>query len=344
MSTIIIGAGIMGLMCARSLAKAGEPVVLCEQASEMGQQASWASGGMGMPLYPWNDPDKLSVLTKRAYELYPPLAQELCEETGIDPEWRETGLLTMEDTDSEKAQIWAQKYGFPLQLVNEGIWMPSVCQIRSPRLLKALQQSIKNIPAVQLYTKCEITGFEHKENRIVGVRTQDNYFAADRVIITTGAWSGELLKKLHLSLPIFPMRGQMLLWKAPAELLSHMIVSQARYVIPRADGHILVGSSMENVGFDHSTTLEQYQELKSFAEALLPELMHYPIVDQWAGLRPAVPNGIPFMGAIPGFENVWINAGHYRNGVLFAPVANELIMDLIKKNVPQISAECYAFY
>ncbi len=343
MTTVIIGAGIMGLMCARALAQKGESVILCEKQAFLGQQASWAGGGMGMPLYPWNGPHEISLLIKRAYDLYPSLVDNLHKETGIDSEWRQTGVMTWQADAYSEAMQWAQKYDFPLQLVLGGIWMPTVCQIRNPHLLKALEASIRKMPLIRIVTNAQISDFKEKNKVISHVNINGENVSVERVVLTAGAWSNEILKKINTGVPIFPMRGQMLLWKVPTDLLPHMLVSEGRYLIPRADGHILVGSSMEDVGFDSTTTEEQYKALKAFAQQMVPALSQYPIVQQWAGLRPAVKNGIPFMGRVSDFDNVWINAGHFRNGILFAPAATELLVDMIQEKKTVLPSDYYRF-
>ncbi|MFI4954831.1 MAG: glycine oxidase ThiO [Gammaproteobacteria bacterium] len=342
MTTVVIGAGIIGLLCARSLARAGRQVILIEKTQDAENRASWAGGGMAMPIYPWRSSAEILSLMKRSYALYPGLVQELLIETGIDAQWYTSGILTLESDEYLQAAQWAQNYHFPLQLLlpeqintlvpalasgnKAGIWLPTVAQVRNPRLLKALDASIQQNLNIQRRL-CEVQNCVEKNSKIIGVQTSTGYIAAEEVVIAAGAWSGLLLEQLPVEFPIFPMRGQMLLWQAPAELLPCMIVSQGRYLIPRLDGYILAGSSMEDVGFDISTTEQMYAELYQMALSLVPALAAYPVVKHWAGLRPGSPQGIPWIGKVAGIDNLWINAGHFRNGLLMGPASNEILIN-----------------
>ncbi len=342
MLTVIVGAGVMGLLCARSLARAGRDVLLIDQSQDITRRSSWAGGGMAMPIYPWRCVEEILALMQRAYILYPSLIRELWQETGIDIEWFVSGILTLETTEQTQAEDWALKYNIPLEVLlpeevqnlipalathhQGGIWLPTVAQVRNPRLLRALESSVAQIPLIQRQF-CTVQSCVQKKNKVIGVQASTGFIAADEVVITAGAWSGLLLDQLGVDFPIFPVRGQILLWQAPAKLLPCMLVNQGYYLIPRQDGCILAGSSMEHVGFDQSTTTQMYDELYQMAINLAPELSQYPVVKHWAGLRPGSTHGIPKIGRVAGIDNVWINVGHFRNGLLMAPSSNEILIN-----------------
>jgi glycine oxidase len=344
MATIVIGAGVIGLMCARSLASMGRQVILLDKTSNARNKASWAGGGMAIPGYPWQSAPEIMSLVKRSYDLYPSLVQELLDETGIDIEWQTTGILFLDEAEYPAATQWAHRYHFPLQLLSaeqtkvlvpklaasnaKGIWLPSAPQFRNPRLLKALDASIEQNSSIKRQI-CEVLNFVVNEQGIVGLQTTEGYLGAEEVVIAAGAWTGSLLALLQIEQAIFPVRGQMLLWEAPPDMLSCMIVRNGYYLIPRKDGKILAGSTLENVGFDNTTTEAVYDELYQAAVSLVPELAAYPVLSHWAGLRPGSPEGIPVVGKIgvdKGINNLWINAGHFRNGLLLAPATNELLI------------------
>lgn len=342
MVTIVIGAGITGLLCARSLARAGRRVILIEKDQANTIRASWAGGGMAIPLYPWRTAPEILTLMQRAYALYPPLIEELRIETGIDSEWYVSGLLMLEGDEYTQAAQWAHDYQFPLQRVepaqmqrlvpslrqvnSPGIWLPTMAQLRNPRLLQALALSIQQDSNIRCI-EGEVQNWIEKNNKIVGVQTSVGDVAAEEIVVAAGAWSGLLLNKLFPEFAVFPVRGQMLLWQAPAQLLPCMVLNQGRYLIPRQDGYILAGSSMEYVDFDTGTTKEVYTELYQMAVSLIPSLAHYPVVKQWAGLRPGSAQGIPQIGRLTGWDNIWVNTGHFRNGLLMAVATNEILIN-----------------
>ncbi len=167
------------------------------------------------------------------------------------------------------------------------------------------------------------------ENRIVSVEVDGRMVAADVVCIAAGAWSGELLKPLNLQLPTTPVRGQMILYRLPQPAIKFVINEGPRYIVPRDDGHVLVGSTMEEVGFDDSTAQPALEELQSFAESLLPSLAASPPIASWAGLRPASFDGLPYLGRLPGLDNGFVATGLFRIGFQASPAAALAIADLL---------------
>lgn len=164
----------------------------------------------------------------------------------------------------------------------------------------------------------------------------------DKVLLAAGAWSGELLKPLGLELPVVPVKGQMILYKCAADFLPRMVLAKGRYAIPRRDGHILIGSTLEHSGFDKTPTDEAQESLRASAAELLPELADMQPVAHWAGLRPGSPEGIPYIGPVPGFDGLWLNTGHYRNGLVLAPASCRLLADLMSGREPIIDPAPYA--
>ena len=144
-------------------------------------------------------------------------------------------------------------------------------------------------------------------------------YSADRFCVTAGAWTGKLLERAGVSVGVLPIRGQMALWKATPGLLRHIINEGPRYIVPRLDGHILAGSTEEEAGFDKRTTDEGVRGLVEFAHQYVPALRSLPLARSWAGLRPGVYDGLPFLGEIPGFRNAFLAAGHFRSGLYLSP-------------------------
>jgi glycine oxidase len=169
------------------------------------------------------------------------------------------------------------------------------------------------------------------------VKTTKGRISAERIVICAGAWSGQLLNHLSIKLPVIPVRGQMILFRARPRLISRIVLSNDRYIIPRKDGRILFGSTLEHTGFDKRTTDQARNELHQVAVSMFPTLRDCPIENHWAGLRPGSPNGIPFIGSHPEIKGLYFNTGHFRNGVALAPSSAHLLADIILRRPPILS-------
>lgn len=354
---VIVGGGVIGLLTAFNLASEQVSVVLLDR-SGVGQESSWAGGGIVSPLYPWRYSLAVTALAHWSQDFYPHLAERLLAQTGIDPEVHKTGLYWLDLDDEQSALEWAAREKRSLNRVDisavndavpvlgEGysraIYMADVANVRNPRLVKSLKAALLAMPNVEIREQCEVSGFTHEGSRISGVQTPAGDITGDQVILAAGAWSGELLKTLGLELPVEPVKGQMILYKCASDFLSSMVLAKGRYAIPRRDGHILIGSTLEHEGFDKTTTQAALESLKASAVELLPPLAHAEPVAQWAGLRPGSPEGIPFIGPLDGFDGLWLNCGHYRNGLVLAPASCQLITDLLLEREPIIDPAPYA--
>ncbi|UCO99072.1 glycine oxidase ThiO [Metapseudomonas lalkuanensis] len=357
MRVLLVGGGAIGLLSAYSLAQAGLEVCLLDK-GECGRESSWAGGGIVSPLYPWRYSPAVTALAHWSQDYYPGLGQRLFAETGIDPEVHETGLYWLDLDDEEEALAWAAREGRPLAPVAmdrvhaavsplgpgyaRAIYMAGVANVRNPRLTRALRAALLQMPNVSLREGCEVQGFIRQGERVVGVNTAEGDVLADRVVLAAGAWSGELLASLGLVLPVEPVKGQMILFKCAPDFLPAIVLAKGRYAIPRRDGHILVGSTLEHAGFDKTPTDEALESLKASAFELLPQLADAELVGHWAGLRPGSPEGIPFIGPVPGVDGLWLNCGHYRNGLVLAPASCQLLADLILGREPVIDPQPYA--
>ena len=355
--TIVVGGGVIGLLSAYGLADAGCSVTLFEQ-SETGTEASWAGGGIVSPLYPWRYSPAITALAHWSQDFYPQLGKTLFEQTDIDPQVHETGLYWLDLEDENEALAWAQRQRRPLYRVGMGavhaavpslgegfsraVFMPGVANVRNPRLLQALRAALAKLPNVQILEHCSVSGFVRDGERIVGVQTAQGEMRADRVVVAAGAWSGKLLATLGMELPVKPMKGQMILFKCAEDFLPSMVLAKRRYAIPRRDGHILVGSTLEDVGFDKTPTEDALESLRATAVDLLPALADAEVVKHWAGLRPASPEGIPYIGPVPGHDGLWLNCGHFRNGLVLAPASCQLLADLMLERTPCVDPEPYA--
>nr|WP_267956364.1 glycine oxidase ThiO [Halomonas sp. MCCC 1A17488] len=358
---MIIGGGVIGMLTASQLAEAGHGVTLVER-GRCGQEASWAGGGIVSPLYPWRYSEPVSQLARHAEREYGVLAAHLFDTTGIDIEYRQKGLLYLRVDDGERAFAWAQRQGWPLERVeasfiyakepwlgegiHDGLWMPTLGSVRNPRLCRALRARLEALPNVEVVEQAAVQRLVVERGRACGVETVQGRIAAGRVILCGGAWSGALLAEHDVALPVRPVKGQMMLFTTPPmpggrQLLERVVLADGRYLIPRGDGRVLVGSTLEQVDFDKRTTEEARDSLWQSAVAMLPALAECEVEHHWAGLRPGAPDGIPFIGAVPGLEGLYVNAGHYRNGLVLAPAATRLLVDLLLERDPLVDPSPY---
>lgn len=354
---VIVGGGVIGLLTAFNLASEGQRVVLLERSS-VGQESSWAGGGIVSPLYPWRYSPEVTALAHWSQDFYPQLGQRLFAATGIDPQVHVTGLYWLDLDDQDEALAWAAREGRPLRSVDisavhdavpvlgtgfsRAIHMADVANVRNPRLVKSLKAALLALPEVTLHEQCEVTGFIRADGRVVGVNSSAGAIRGDQVVLAAGAWSGELLKTLGLNLPVEPVKGQMILYKCASDFLSSMVLAKGRYAIPRRDGHILVGSTLEREGFDKTPTEAALESLKASAQQLIPALAEAEVVGHWAGLRPGSPAGVPYIGEVPGFAGLWLNCGHYRNGLVLAPASCRLFTDVMLGREPVIDPAPYS--
>lgn len=340
---LVIGGGLIGLLTARELSRAGWRVEVLERGAA-GRESSWAGGGILSPLYPWRLPEPIHRLASWSQRHYPEIAEALRARTGVDPEWTRSGLLVLESDEAPQARRWAAEHGAELHVLEDAsairaiepacrpgdgaLWMPGLAHIRNPRLIAALVRELVS-DGVILREGVEVQEILLDHGAARGVRTAQGVSEAHAVIVAGGAWSRGLLEPLGMRLDIMPVRGQMLLYRAEPGMIGRMVMRDGHYVIPRRDGHVLVGSTVEHVGFDKSSTAAACRELKAAAADLVPALAGCGIERQWAGLRPGSSTGVPFIGPAPGVDGLYVNAGHYRNGVVLGPASARLMADLM---------------
>ncbi len=353
---LVVGGGVIGLLCARELAGTGASVTVLERQA-IGRESSWAGGGILSPLYPWRAPEAITALSRWSQRAYPGLTAELSEATRIDPEWIPSGLVISNPEDAEEAVAWCEQQAVRHERIARGelqsleprlgptndfggIHLPDIAQVRNPRLLAALREDLAR-RGVRLIEHQEVVGLVQLPDRIGAVRTRTQRFTAQNYLIASGAWSPLVEPGLGQLPPIEPVKGQMLVFAAEPGLIRHIVLHHGRYLIPRRDGRVLVGSTVEHTGFDKSTTDEARDALIAFAHGLLPALAAYPVEKHWAGLRPGSPEGIPSIGRHPEKTNLYFNCGQFRNGFALAPASARLLADLMLDREPCVAAEPY---
>jgi glycine oxidase len=352
---LIVGGGAIGMLTARELNEAGLRVQVLDR-GVAARESSWAGGGILSPLYPWRYHDAVSALARWGQDRYGALARALAEQTGIDPQWTPSGMLVLEADDRAAALDWGAHWRQRAELLEwaavsrlqpglaptpgAAVWLPDVAQIRTPRLGKALRQGLLS-SGVVLREHTPVSEILVQGERVRGVRTPEGDEPAETVIVAAGAWSGQLLAGVEVGVDVAPVRGQMLLFRAEPGLLERIVLCQDRYLIPRRDGRVLIGSTLEHVGFDKGLTETARAELLTMALDIMPALARYPVETQWAGLRPGKADGVPLIGEHPTIRGLYLNTGHFRNGVVLAPASARLMADLVLARPPIVDPTPY---
>lgn len=348
---LIIGGGAVGLTSALALLQRGYTVTLLERGT-VGKEASWAGGGILSPLCSWDYRECVTRLSQRGMGMFEAAAAELYAETGVDTEYQRSGMLVLPDYPEATAIDWCNRHHVPqqsLELKNYFPWMsgsglllPDIAQVRNPRLLLALRTRVTQLGG-KILEQHAVQRFERSHNQVVALQTTQGKITADNYIVTAGTWSKTLLGEHAMSLDIRPIRGQMLLLKFDAPPFAHILLKNGLYLIPRRDGHLLIGSTLEDVGFDKTPTDVARDHLFQRALQLFPQWQNQPIVQHWAGLRPSTVDNIPTIGRHPQLGNLYANAGHFRYGVTMSLASAEVLANEIAGKTQTIQTTEYTW-
>lgn len=360
--TLVVGAGVSGLSAAANLLQRGNRVTVLERGTA-GNESSWAGGGILSPLLPWDYAEAVSALALRAMAGYADWIADIEAVSGRDAEFWRCGMLALGVAAPEQALAWCASHGMAAErgqprpatlrsaratapspeAAGDSIWLPGIAQVRNPRLLASLRAAVEQLGGV-IREHCAAAAVSTEGRRLTAVRTATGTISADSMVLATGAWSGLGLAGLAATPRIRPIRGQMLLFKLEPGMLDTILYRNGLYLIPRRDGHVLVGSTLEDVGFDKSIDDATRQRLHAEAAALLPALATLQPVQHWAGLRPGSPDNVPVIDRHPDFDNVFVNTGHYRYGVTLAPASAELLGDLMDHVRPALDPAPYSWH
>jgi len=357
---IVVGGGVVGLSIAWELAGQGVCVRVSER-GELGREASWAGAGMLPPGNPEQAATPEARLRAASHVRWADLSAELFELTGIDNGYRNTGSLEVhlgQEGDALSACIdrWREE-GVQVEELSAakladyepglnrrcstGFYLPEMSQVRNPRHLKALIAGCA-ARGVEFSPGAPVIGFDRQQGRIVSVRTPDGNHSADRFCIAGGAWSRQILAECGCDLPVEPIHGQIVLLSVRPGTVRHIVQVGSRYLVPRPDGRLLVGSTEEQTGFRKQNTAGAVAELIRFATDLVPELAASEYECAWSGLRPASADGLPYLGAVPEYDNLFVAAGHFRSGLQMSPATAVLMRQVLLDEPPEISLDAYA--
>jgi glycine oxidase len=360
---LVVGGGVIGLSIADRLAAGGRRVAVLD-ASEPGREASWAGSGALSLIMPDLAPPPLRPLAARSQQLWPEMAADLEARTRVSIEYRCSGLLRLALNEDQAPVVagtvaWLREHGVGIEAIDvprlrelaplatdqlTAVYhQPELSQVRPPRLLQALRASLmRRGVTVRAYQPVE--SLTVRGSRVSGARGGWGTVEADEVVLAAGAWAGQLAhRSLGLELPVEPVRGQIVLLEAVTGGECPLILAgNGGYLIPRADGRILAGSTFERVGFDKRVTGGGVRSILEGAIRLAPALADARVSTSWAGLRPESPDRLPYLGRVPGLSGLVVAAGHFRDGLLLAPVTAEVVAAVLAGEPPPLDLSAFA--
>jgi glycine oxidase len=357
MKIAVVGGGIIGCATAWELAKAGCAVTLFERGAP-GAEASSAAAGILAPLGESTD-SAFARLALASWRLYPTLTDELRELTGIDVEYVTRGtiypLLSAEDVRRVEARVadrWEPEYGIEAwdtvdvraaepalsTRVRGAMFVRAEHWVNNQRLVVAYAQAAV-AAGVVLRAGAAVTRVAVEMGHARGVVADGELWEADAVVLSAGAWTGELIASFGARLPVEPKRGQMLALGHVPSVLTHCVHGDDVYLVPRPSGELLVGATVERVGFQRGVTASGIAGLLAAAIELCPALGALSITRTWFGFRPWAPDSLPVLGPWPDVEGLWVATAHYRNGILLAPITARLMTEWLTTGEPGIDVE-----
>lgn len=345
---LIIGGGVIGVSIAREMHRRGVAGVTLVEKGTCGLESSWAAGGILGPQTEAEEAGAFFEICSRSRDLFPEFAAELLDETGIDIELERSGTLycafsSEEESELERRFEWQRELGLPVdrlspRAVNEiepnvsphatvGLHFPLDWQLENRKLVEALEVYSRSA-GVEIREHTEVTELIVDGGRVIGARTSAGPILAGQTVLATGAWTSLIkLGAADFPVKVEPIRGQMICFRTEPGALRHVIYSHRGYLVPRLDGRVLAGSTLEKVGFEKDVTRDAMEDLREMAAELSPLLGNLPIIDSWSGLRPFAADGMPVIGTLAGVENLFVATAHYRSGILLAPLTAAVTAD-----------------
>jgi glycine oxidase len=357
---IVVGGGAIGTAIAYQLAKAGEKVMLFDR-GRVGGQATGASAGMIQLNPDRTTPPAMSTLELESARLFPALAADLQARTGMDIGYRPAPLLHVALQEAEESSLrmhraWQLDHGVSVAwldgpavldleptlspTIRAALFYPDDHQLLPLNFAQALARVAVDLGAV-VREGAAIDQLLTEGDRVVGVSIGGETVQAGEVVIANGAWAASWSEVLHTPIPVRPVRGQMVALRTTGTGLRNVVSSADGYMLTKPDGSTYVGTTVEDVGYDARPTVGGIAGLLALVPRLAPRLADATVVRAWAGLRPATSDGLPLIGRIPGWHGVILAAGHFRDGILLAPVTGELVADLIARRRPRLALDAF---
>lgn len=355
---VIIGGGVIGCALARALAGEGVRVAVVERGAP-GEEASWAAAGMLAPSAEAGKDSAIFALGRASVQRYGPLVAELESETGIACEYRTVGSLVLfRDQAERQAWIdltaWQRCQGVPMEELSGAelrerepqlaafpgaFYLPQDQQVNNRLLMRALVESCRR-RGVEFMLGKPVVEVERNGHRASGVLLENDQIRAGQVVNAAGAWAGGIGVPGLPPAPIRPVKGHMLALASDSVRLRHVARSRHVYVVPRAGGQYVIGSTMEEVGFDKTPRAGPLTGLLSATQQICPQLEESALTEVWAGLRPASPDGLPLLGPTA-LEGYFAALGHFRNGILLAPITAEILSGWLLRGKSPVPADAF---
>lgn len=347
---VIVGGGIIGCATAYYLSRRGGiRVALLERGDEVGAEATKAAAGILNPFYTESKPGGFFDTCVEAHALFRPLSEELREISGIDSMYLEWGLIgLLFDADDEKAAAeklhWHRALGLPIErwsaeevwgreagvsrAIRGALFFPKDFHIHNGLLVEALAEAARR-QSVDVRLGTPVTSLLRDGERVIGVETATGRIAAHTVVLAAGAWSPALGRMIGKTIPVEPARGQIVVLRARGAIARHVLYAKQQYIVPRTDGEVIVGSTLEFEGFDKRATVEGVRWVLQRALEMMPGLSELTFEGVRAGLRPYSADSFPIIGAFPDVPGLIVATGHSRKGILLGPISGKLVAELI---------------
>ena len=359
---VVIGGGIIGLAVAHYLAREHVQVTLVER-GDVGREASWAAAGYLSYQGGSSEPGPRLDLMRASRLMYDGWMEELGEFTAADTGFWQCGLLEVcldeaQTRDAQDRLAWQRNAGFQVEWldaaairqrqphltsdlpVQGGLLFPDVAQVRPPRLLKALAEAVIR-QGVQVREHTPVSAINYDGDRVTGVTVGNGEVISSPIVVNAaGSWAAQLGPSMS-RLPVKPIKGTIVLLETPAPPTRELLDTSQGALYPRPDNKVLLGATLEDVGFDKRVTLASVDQLVHQAVTLMPALKDATLVKAWTGLRPYSHDYLPYLGPIPGARGAYVASGHFRNGILLAPVTGLLMKELILGQTPTLPLEPY---
>jgi glycine oxidase len=344
----VVGAGIIGASAAREMALRGLRVVVLEKADRPGRESSAAAGGVLAPNAEAEPGTPLYAMKRRGLDLYPDWVAAIAGESGVDPEFSCDGLLAVAldpaaEAANEKREAFVRRSGFRAERlaskealarepalaggVRSAVYFPDEGRVDNARLSEAVALAAHR-RGVEFRCGNPALSLLRSGSRVTGVRTPVGDVAAGTVVLAAGAWSPRV-EGLPFPIPVKPVRGQIVVLRAPAPPIGSVVSCDEVYAVPRNDGRLLIGATVEDVGFDKSVTAGAVRWLLEGAARFLPGVDALPVETSWAGLRPEAADHLPIVGRAPGAVGLVLATGHFRAGIVLAPLTARAVAAVV---------------
>ncbi len=343
---VIIGGGIIGCTIACELRKEKQKVAVIEKGLP-GAEASTAAAGMLAPHAGPRLKTPFFNLLREGLASYPQFVQEVEVETGLETEFRNSGLfyLAFDEDDEKKLEeklAWQRSSNVEAEWVSgseirkkeplvganakRGLYFPEDCQIDNVKLMKAIHVWAKKI-GVEFLLGNPVTKILIEGERVQGISIGKDRVESPIVINAAGCWA-DFDRNLPFEIPVKPARGQIVVLQHRTALFSHMLYTRRIYMVTRTDGRIIVGSTVESVGYDKNVTVKGLHKLVRGVIDINPDLGFLAFRESWAGLRPRSKDNLPILGKSP-IEGLFLATGHFRNGILLGPLTAQILSRLV---------------